>query len=86
MFNDVHAVVLARGMETTDAEALYVVGLMAHLAPWLVGHKDEWTNRSKAYRARYRQLLPEGIAREVFAGRGAYGHYFGGQAAVANGY
>jgi hypothetical protein len=84
VFNDVHAVLLSTG--TTDAEALYVVGLMAQLAPWLLGPVHEWTSRSEAYRSRYRQLLPNGIDPKVFAGRGAYGDYFGGQARVKDGY
>jgi hypothetical protein len=82
----VHSIVLAGGTTTTDAEALYVVGLMAHLAPWLLGREDEWTARSEAYRSRYRQLLPNGIDPDVFNGRGAYGDYFRGQARVADGY
>ena len=64
------------------------MGLMAHLVPWLLGADgvDEWTARSEAYRRRYRQLMPSGIDPKVFAGRGAYGEYFGGQAAVKDGY
>jgi hypothetical protein len=86
MFNDVHAVVLARGGDTTDDEALYVVGLMAHLTPWLLGPEDEWSERSRVYRARYRHLSPDGISPTRFAGRGAYGDYFAGQASVKDGY
>ncbi len=46
IFNEAHASVLADGDQSRDAEALYVVGLMAHLAPWLVGPHEEWEARS----------------------------------------
>jgi len=85
VFTDVHTVTVGRA-ETTDPEALYVVGLMAHLAPWLLGPEDEWAARSKLYRSRYRQLLPNGIDPRTFEDRGAYGSYFRGQAAATGGY
>ena len=70
-----------------DAETLYVVGLMAHLSPWLLGEDvPTWEARSKEFQKRYRELLPDGISPEHFEGRGAYGDYFAGQAAVEGGY
>jgi hypothetical protein len=69
-----------------DAEMLYVVGLMAHLAPWLLGNHDLWDARSKTYRKRYRMLSPRGIDPSVFADRAAYGDYFEGQAQAKHGY
>ena len=70
-----------------DAEALYVVGLMALLSPWLLGEDvPTWEARSKEFQERYRELLPEGITSDRFEGRGAYGDYFAGQAAVVGGY
>jgi len=86
VFNDVHAVLLSDGADATDAEALYVVGLMAHLTAWLLGDDEEWTDRSESYRRRYRQLSPGGMDPEVFADRGAYGDYFARHAARKNGY
>ena len=84
VFNEVHDVVMLTS--ATDAETLYVVGLMAHLTPWLLGPEDEWTSRSKSYRLRYRRLVPDGIEPKIFEGRGAYGRYFRHQAAVKHGY
>ena len=69
-----------------DVEMLYVVGLMAHLFPYLLGDYDEWNTRSLEYRKAYRALSPEGISPEIFENRGAYGDYFHGQAKVENGY
>ena len=70
-----------------DAETLYVVGLMAHLSPWLLGEDvPTWEVRSKDFQMRYRELLPDGISPGCFKGRGAYGDYFAGQAAVEGGY
>lgn len=85
VFQDVYAT-FADGI-LDDAEALYVVGLMAHLSPWLLGEDvPTWEARSKEFQIRYRKLLPEGISRDLFKGRGAYGDYFAGQAAVEGGY
>ena len=66
---------------------LFVVGLMAHLSPWLLGgdHKVR-EERSGRYRTMYRRLAPEGIDPRVFTGRGAYGDDFAGQARVPGGY
>ena len=70
-----------------DAEALYVVGVMAQLSPWLLGEDvPTWEARSKEYRQRYRELSPDGVSPDRFKGRGAYGDYFAGQAAVEGGY
>ena len=69
-----------------DPEMLYTVGLMANLAPWLLGDLAEWEDRSNHYRRLYRALAPEGLDPAVFDGRGAYGEYFGSQARVPNGY
>jgi len=64
-----------------------VIGLMAMLAPYLVGDTEvAWEARAKTFQTRYRQLLPEGLDPEVFRGRGAYGDYFAGQVAVVGGF
>jgi hypothetical protein len=83
-FNDVYQYV-AKGIER-DPEMLYVVGLMANLAPWALGDANEWESRSERYRELYRRQAPEGIDASIFAERGAYGEYFGGQARVENGF
>ena len=85
IFQDVYATFADEIVD--DAETLYVVGLMAHLSPWLLGEDvPTWEARSKKFRKRYRELLPDGISPDRFAGRGAYGDYFAGQAAVEDGY
>ncbi len=65
---------------------LYIVGLMAHLTPYLLGNLDVWESRSKRYQLLYRELAPEGIDPKIFEGRGAYGDYFAGQARVKDRY
>jgi hypothetical protein len=69
-----------------DPEMLYVVGLMAHLFPYLLGDELAWTQRSEHYRRRYHTLLPMGISPSVFHHRGAYGDYFAHQARGNDGY
>jgi hypothetical protein len=87
VFDAAHAVALPDGDRSTDIEALYVVGLVAHLAPWLLGPNDEWQARSDAYRRRYREVLGGGITPDVFREAcGSYAEYFRGQAAVTDGY
>ena len=71
---------------SADPELLFVFGLMAQLSPWLLGETATWEALSVRYRQTYRELLPNGIAPEVFANRGAYGEYFDGQARVKGGY
>ena len=84
VFNEVHDY-MAPAMKD-DAEFLYVVGLMARLAPWLLGDSDVWETRSREYQSQYRQLEPNGIDSKKFEGRGAYGEYFADQARVMDGY
>lgn len=86
VFNAAHDWLLPRGADTVDAEALYVAGLAAQLCPWALGETSLWITRSEAYRARYRELAPQGIEPAVFDGRGAYGEYFASQARVVGGY
>ncbi|HEV7508452.1 MAG TPA: hypothetical protein VGS07_26455 [Thermoanaerobaculia bacterium] len=70
-----------------DAECLYTIGLMANLTPWLLGEDETtWEARSLAFRARYRQLLPDGLTATHFEGRGAYGDYFAKQVIVPGGF
>ncbi len=83
-FNQVHKAI--EFQIDDDPEMLYVVGLMAHLFPYLLGDEREWTDRSERYRQRYRTLLPTGISPSVFEHRGAYGDYFAHQARVEGGF
>jgi hypothetical protein len=84
VFNEVHDFV--RPEIERDSEMLYAVGLMANLAPWLLGDYKEWEQRSTEYRRLYRALKPSGLDPAIFDGRGAYGEYFQGQARVVGGY
>lgn len=86
MFNEAHDWLLPAGAESDDVEALYTAGLPAHMFSWALGDDSLWDARSRAYRARYRQLAPAGIDPTVFDGRGAYGEYFARQARVVGGY
>jgi hypothetical protein len=70
-----------------DAEALYVVGLIAMLTPWLLGGDTKiWEARARDYHERYRALVPDGLSPSFFEGRGAYGDYFAGQVQVQGGF
>ena len=85
LFQEVYSPVAVGIMD--DAELLFVVGLMASLSPWLLGEDvPTWENRCRAFRARYRQLLPDGLPPAHFYGRGAYGDYFAAQVVVEGGF
>jgi hypothetical protein len=84
VFNEVHN--HFRTSITNDAEMLYVVGLMAHLTPWLLGETNQWESISANYQGLYRQLAPNGLDPLLFQNRGAYGDYFGHQASIKDGY
>lgn len=85
LFQEVYASFAAAVSE--DPELLFTVGLMAMLAPWALGEDVLiWESRSAAFRARYRLLVPQGLAPAIFEGRGAYGEYFAHQVAVAGGF
>lgn len=70
----------------SDVEALYVVGLMAHLFPYLLGEEAEMDALAEEYRVHYRGLAPKGLSADLFADRGGYGRYFAGQSQVVSGY
>lgn len=81
---DVYAT-LADGIED-DPECLYVVGLMAGIAPWCLGRDEElWRSRSDEFQRRCRALRPHGLDAAIFAGRGAYGEYFRGHVTLKGG-
>jgi hypothetical protein len=93
-FHEAHAFLLPRGTDTDDAEALFVIGLPAHMFAWifaapgsdLADADREWTARAVEYRRRYRELRPNGLDAATFAGRGAYGDYFAGHGRVVGGF
>jgi hypothetical protein len=64
---------------STDAEFLYVSGIMAELFPWALGDEIEWEQRGVQIRARAKELQPDGITLGVFDNRGDYGEYFAHQ-------
>jgi hypothetical protein len=64
---------------STDAEFLYVPGIMAELFPWALGAEIEWEQRGAQLRARAKELQPDGISSGVFDNRGDYGEYFAHQ-------
>ena len=68
------------GEASTDAEFLWVAGLMATIAPWALGVERIWQAASERLRARAKALNPAGFAPEQFEGRGEYGKYFAHQA------
>jgi len=71
---------------SNDAETLYVTGLAAHLFWYMFANSEIWERRANDYRARYRELAPGGLDLAIFRDRGAYGDYYGRQAAVKDGY
>ena len=71
---------------SNDVEMLYVVGLMAHLFPYLLGEEETISEFADKYRNLYRSLAPNGVPAQVFDNRGAYGHYFAHQAQATDGY
>lgn len=69
-----------------DPELLYVIGLPIRMWPWMFGEDSVWAARAEEYRARYRELLPNGLASKVFANRGEFGDYHRHQVGVAGGF
>jgi hypothetical protein len=86
MAEETHAFLLPNGAASTDAEALFIVGLAAYMFGWFFGDEKLWEARSQAYRRRYRELAPGGIDPAVFNERGYYGKYYADQSSVDGGY
>jgi hypothetical protein len=84
LFNEIHDHLNLD--QSQDSEALYVIGLMAHLFPWELGDVNMWESRSLHYQAQYRKLASNGIDPKVFENRGMYGDYFEGHAKLKGGY
>lgn len=65
------------GEGSSDAEFLILASVMLAVAPWMLGGTSEvWAGTAQRLRARFNLLKPDGLAPEVFAGRGDYGDYF----------
>src|SRR5262245_7448463 len=60
------------GESSTDAEFLFVSGIMAHLFPWALGNEAEWEKRGLFLQARATDVQPEGLSLNVFDNRGEY--------------
>ncbi len=69
------------GEDSTEAEFLFVVAVMAAVAPWCLGDVQRWDAIGVRFRARLAGYVP---APEVFSGRGGYGEYFAGQALASS--
>ena len=64
------------GIDTTDPEVCFVVGLMAELFPWCLGDEPYWTETGRVLTDRALKLQPAGPPPPLFAERGSYGEYF----------
>ncbi|HEV2801555.1 MAG TPA: hypothetical protein VGW12_13700 [Pyrinomonadaceae bacterium] len=66
------------GEATQDAEFLFVVAVMADVAPWCLGSNERrWEAIGERFWARLGGAVP---GAETFLGRGEYGEYFAMQA------
>ncbi len=67
------------GETSTDAEFLFVSGVMAQLFPYPLGDEHEWEQRGLRMQARAKEVQPAGLSVSVFDDRGDYGEYFAHQ-------
>jgi len=70
------------GEGSLDVEFLFVVAVMAEVAPWCLGDELRWEAVAERFRARLGGNVPNP---EVFSGRGGYGEYFAHQALAQSG-
>ena len=64
------------GLESDDAEFLFVAGHMAMLFPWALGPEAAWVATASKLAEKASRLGPAAYAPERFTGRGSYGEYF----------
>ncbi|HUI11215.1 MAG TPA: hypothetical protein VL221_12870 [Bacteroidota bacterium] len=64
------------GEFSTDPEVLFVVSVMCRLASWALGDEKYWKDVGERFAARLKERHAEGLSRQTFTRRGAYGHYF----------
>ena len=67
------------GEASTDAEFLFVSGLMAALFPHAIGAEGDWSERGSRMKARALNLQPAALQPSAFENRGEYGKYFAHQ-------
>jgi hypothetical protein len=67
------------GESSTDAEFLFVAGIMATLFPWGLGDEKEWAKSGLRMQARAKEMQPLGFASGIFDDRAEYGAYFAHQ-------
>jgi hypothetical protein len=70
------------GEGSRDMEFLFVMAVMAEVAPWCLGDEQHWEVIAERFRARLGGNVPNP---EVFFGRGGYGEYFTHQALAQSG-
>ena len=67
------------GESSTDAEFLFVSGIMAELFSWALGDEENWRQRGQQMKARATSLQPTALPLSTFKNRGEYGTYFAHQ-------
>ena len=67
------------GDASTDAEFLFVAGIMAETFPHVLGEERQWAARGLAMRCRAMKLQSRGVPLGTFDNRGEYGEYFSHQ-------
>jgi hypothetical protein len=73
------------GEQTSDAEVMFTVGIMASTFPYCCGDEDAWSVIGRSLKQRYHDLpLAERLSLSQLDGRGAYGKYFGHMLAREN--
>ena len=70
------------GEASSDAEFLFVAGIMATVTPWGLGDEVHWAAAANRLSASARQLRPSGFSPSDFEGRSDYGEYFAHQSSI----
>lgn len=66
----------AGGESSTDAEFLFVAGLMANILPYAIGDEEEWSQRGARMKERALESKSMALRLSAFENRGEYGKYF----------
>jgi len=64
---------------STDAEFLFVAGLMAEIFPYVLGGEREWATRGSDMKSRAMKVQASSLPLSTFDNRGEYGKYFSHQ-------
>lgn len=67
------------GTQSSDAEFLFVAGVMAIVTPWALGDESTWIDNASNLDQRLRQMADVHLTAARFEGRGEYGKYFAHQ-------